>query len=1010
LTKADFQNASNSLQQNIFDMKNKFNSCRTVKKVVRLTGVFGRLSLLIALLLPSIFSKAQEVVGEEVVLRYESPHPYQGSRADGEMVWSQTIRYTEKDASYIALHFSDVRIGRNDRLIVKSPDGTRSWSYSSEEINAKNNTFWSIPIYGNTVIVEIHAFNSGGDFGYVIDKIARGFTQTELNLRDGGPESICGDDDSQEAMCYATSEPTVYERGRAVARLWLNGIINCTGFLLGSEGHLMTCNHCIGNANQAANTTVEMMAEGADCTMDCRMLGACPGTIEATFVTMVQTSCNLDYSLVQLPTNITPTYGFLQMRGTGPALGEQIYIVGHPAGWGKRVSFDSDAPQDAPEGVAHIHTLTENSCWCGGAANRVGYFADTRGGSSGSPVISYDDHCVLAVHGCGGCPNDGANVSLIIEDLTAIPNDAIKTIEFECGQGPDIVITDPNVIFDTDQDIPGDIIINTGAQLTVTATLRFGKDKGIRVTRGAKLHVNGGTLTKCLMAEDWMGIRVEGNSSLPQPNAFSMPAANEAGVVLINNLAHVEWARTSISTTRYNDGGNPAYWGGMVHCENATFHSNRRVAEFMKYDKPNQSKFINCTMESGGAGHAGVTIWDTDNVTFENCRFYNMTSQGILTYDAGAIVQDGSSFQKNKIGIEGKATYPYVGKLMIGKMGSTPNYFLDNQTNHIRVESTAFGAGLEVVNNEFFGASTAVRVIGPSRYTIRANSISGSGVLGIAAIQTGAMGWNQPNRVDYNHIQKPFGMIANGPNREMQFLCNNFSTNYWDFRLFGSTSSGTGEIRVNQGTNFQPAGNCFTDPGIKIDILTQGPTSFFTYHAFNSQAEPCQWPLNPGNYTTNAAIIANGCEVPPVIGEELPSEDEYYLLKQQITGGGSSHQLEGWTERKDIVLNGLVAEYVSSSNIASALALLDFEGTTTAKVMKYGVLVGSGDYQAAATELNALPSTDAELTTFKQVQHINLARMQQGLGYELSETDSAFLESVATGDLGVTMQGRSWGC
>jgi hypothetical protein len=217
---------------------------------------------------------------------------------------------------------------------------------------------------------------------------------------------------------------------------------------------------------------------------------------------------------------------------------------------------------------------------------------------------------------------------LIIEDLTAIPNDAIKAIEFECGQGPDIVITDPNVIFDTDQDIPGDIIINTGAQLTVTATLRFGKDKGIRVARGSKLHVNGGTLTKCPDAEDWRGITVEGNASKAQPSAFSMPAADDAGVVLINNLAHVEWARTSISTTRYNEGWNSAYWGGMVHCENATFLSNRRVAEFMKYDKPNQSKFINCTMESGGVGYAGVTIWDTDNVTFENCRFYNMPHRG----------------------------------------------------------------------------------------------------------------------------------------------------------------------------------------------------------------------------------------------------------------------------------------------------------------------------------------------------------------------------------------------
>ncbi len=566
-----------------------------------------------------------------------------------------------------------------------------------------------------------------------------------------------------------------------------------------------------------------------------------------------------------------------------------------------------------------------------------------------------------------------------------------------------------NPVWDDLKLLNRNVEIEAGATLTITCEVRMAKDLRFIVQRGAKLIVDGGIITNLCPDTRWGGINVHGNASKEQSDPFGVLTADDAGVVIIKNNSLIENAGTAMSTTApglaYPD--QVARWGGLIYAENSDFIGNKRVAEFMKYDFPNKSKFINCTMDGAGVGYAGATIWDTDNITFENCRFYNMTSQGILTYDAGAIVQDGSSFQKNKIGIEGKATYPYVGKLMIGKMGSTPNYFLDNQTNHVRVESTAFGAGLEVVNNEFFGASTAVRVIGPSRYTIRANSISGSGILGIAAIQTGAMGWNQPNFVDYNGIQKPIGMIANGPNREMQFICNNFSTSIWDFRLFGSTSSGTGEIRANQGTKFKAAGNCFTDPSTEIDILTQGPTTFFTYHAYNSETEPCQRPLNPGNYTTILTGIANGCEVPPVIGGEPPTDDEYYLLKQQINGGGSSEQLAGWTERKDIVLNGLVADYVSSSDIPSALALLDFEGTTTAKVMKYGVLVGSGDYQAATTELNALPSTDAELTTFKQVQHINLARMQQGLGYELSEPDSTFLESVATGDLGVRSYARA---
>lgn len=341
-----------------------------------------------------------------------------------------------------------------------------------------------------------------------------------------------------------------------------------------------------------------------------------------------------------------------------------------------------------------------------------------------------------------------------------------------CAPEQDRHITE-NTTFDTPTEFNGNVYVHTGAQLTITSTIQFAKDKGIIVERGAKLHVNGGTLTRCPNAEDWRGINVEGNASLPQPDAFSMPAANEAGVVLINNLAHVEWARTAISTTRYNEGWNSAYWGGMVHCEDATFSTNGRVAEFMKYDLPNQSKFINCTMESGGVGYAGVTIWDTDNVTFNRCRFYNMSSQGILTYDAGAVVKDGNDFHHNWRGISSRATYPYSAFLEVGDLSSDPNYFLDNWF-HIESNASKYGPGLSIINNEFFESNTAIWLIGPSRFTIGYNSFDQT-TGGVYASQTGAMGWNQHNYVRNNAISASSGITASGLNREMQFLCNDFA-------------------------------------------------------------------------------------------------------------------------------------------------------------------------------------------------------------------------------------------
>lgn len=42
-----------------------------------------------------------------------------------------------------------------------------------------------------------------------------------------------------------------------------------------------------------------------------------------------------------------------------------------------------------------------------------------------------------------------------------------------------------------------------------------------------------------------------------------------------------------------------------------------------------------------------LSIWDTDGITFNRNRFYNMGGDGIVTYDAGAIVKDGNDFIGN---------------------------------------------------------------------------------------------------------------------------------------------------------------------------------------------------------------------------------------------------------------------------------------------------------------------------------------------------------------------------
>ena len=240
------------------------------------------------------------------------------------------------------------------------------------------------------------------------------------------PASICTANDTGEAKCYAGSEPAIYGRSRAVARLVIGGTLHCTGWLVGNEGHLLTAGHCVPNQAAADTTQVELGAEGADCATDCRQADACPGTVVATSVTLVRANPDLDYSLVRLPVNPTAEYGFLQLRAAGAALGERIYLPQLPGGFGKRIAVTSTYPADTG-GFPHIVSDSEPACHAAADVPHLGSFADTQPGTSGSPLVAYADHRVIALHGCralslcstGEEGSDSPNRALPIEALIA---------------------------------------------------------------------------------------------------------------------------------------------------------------------------------------------------------------------------------------------------------------------------------------------------------------------------------------------------------------------------------------------------------------------------------------------------------------------------------------------------------------------------------------------------------------------------------------------------------------
>ena len=484
-------------------------------------------------------------IGDEIPEAYETTHPYKGRGVVFEQV------FHNPNSGYIAVHFSAFDLGPGDYVEISSPDGQFSFTYREKGKVVRGgeavlSNFWARHIPGDLAVVRLYSNSRKGGWGFTIDKWVAGYADhiieallTGKDPLDADIEAICSSDDMEWAKCYEGT--TMYEKGRAVARLLMNGSTACTGWLLGSEGHLMTNNHCVENQSTADNTDYEFMAEGATCSTNCASWLACPGTVEATSGTLIKTDYDLDYSLILLPTNITSTYGYLQFRDTLPTLGERIYIVQHASAWGKRLAVYSDADS----GYCNIYSTNRTPCH--GGPGDIGYYCDTAGGSSGSPVLAYSDHLVVSLHHCATCPNRGVPIPAIITHMGAsIPADAIGG-----GTPPDPPAA------------PGNLVANAVAcdQVNLTWTDNADNESGFRIERSSN-GVNFGEIgtvgadvtgysdtTAVESTAYWYRVRAyngAGNSAYSNTASDTTPACPPAPPAAPSNL---EGTRTKTSVT-----------------------------------------------------------------------------------------------------------------------------------------------------------------------------------------------------------------------------------------------------------------------------------------------------------------------------------------------------------------------------------------------------------------------------------------------------------------------------
>jgi V8-like Glu-specific endopeptidase len=126
----------------------------------------------------------------------------------------------------------------------------------------------------------------------------------------------------------------------------------------------------------------------------------------------------LDFAIVQLGGNPGATWGTTQIATTDAAPNDMLCIIGHPAGWPKRIE------------AGPCLKVTGTS---------IRYDdIDTLGGNSGSGVLRASDGLVVGVHTNGGCGphspgigyNFGVAISAIIAQSPTIQNLTAPTLKF----------------------------------------------------------------------------------------------------------------------------------------------------------------------------------------------------------------------------------------------------------------------------------------------------------------------------------------------------------------------------------------------------------------------------------------------------------------------------------------------------------------------------------------------------------------------------------------------------
>lgn len=662
-------------------------------------------------------------------------------------------------------------------------------------------------------------------------------------------------------------------------------------------------------------------------------------------------------------------------------------------------------------------------------------------------------------------------------------NTICTTVSYDacaCGQNPQVLNTGGITNWTgLTQDINNDVIIAPGTDLVITSsTLNIKSPCKFVVMRGASLNVRGSELRTACESNKWGGIIVWGNSVIDHSNppagttfSYINPvnnSANTPGVLLSTSFSGVQSLIRDINTTgifaqRLASDANEAIYanltgvpfdpatqlggftGGVARCISTIFRDNDLSGDFRDYPFNNYSQFGSCTFTTSVApadlsniGPEGVRIWNTDNISFQNCNFDHVGARGIVTVN-GSLTMTRCTLNQHYQGLRATSAAGQTGFVQVGISDANQrNRFTDNRYGiysdgifNLNVHTNTFENNGDLVDIGGFGffQGGGIFATGASSFDVLDNdfngNISGAELLNTSGGGTNGAAANQRFKCNI-HEQDRIGMLVRGRCPGMYFKDNAFDNIAADLVLRRNffTSS---EIHLNQGANNAAIFNYFSTNATDIASSTAaGHSVLFNYFPplvedpivfqratpdcdINGFQAPITGPCTILNNYLNRPFsngFADPCLPPPYAQEYQPCSTRICLdaLRTQkqglelLVGNGQSQyaselatiKLRFDTDRRD-----LAWKWYESSYMDSIAQMFTAYGTMEDLQMLYAYHTRAREYTAASALLESLSGATDEDAWFKGVQRIYLKYAQSAGQYTATPTEDQLLESVA---------------